>query len=243
VSEPAADALQVEHVAKRFGAVVALRDVSLRLKQGEVLALVGDNGAGKSTLIKILTGFQQPDQGRILVDGNEVRLRSVSHARSLGIDTVYQDLALVPGLSVFHNMFLNRELTHGIGPLRWLDNGEMRKRARQYLDNIGIGTLRSVDSEVALLSGGQRQAIALAVKYKAKIVYDASRRAGMDPPVCSHRLRHALATNMLAAGVRLPDIGQVLRHRDLATTAVYAKVDHTALRELAIAWPQTAVSS
>jgi len=83
----------------------------------------------------------------------------------------------------------------------------------------------------------------LASQSVSKIVYDASRRAGMDPPVCSHRLRHALATNMLAAGVRLPDIGQVLRHRDLATTAVYAKVDHTALRELAIAWPQTAVSS
>lgn len=83
----------------------------------------------------------------------------------------------------------------------------------------------------------------LASQSVSKIVYDASRRAGMDPPVCSHRLRHALATDMLAAGVRLPDIGQVLRHRDLATTAVYAKVDHTALRELAIAWPQTAVLS
>lgn len=84
---------------------------------------------------------------------------------------------------------------------------------------------------------------ALAPQSVSKIVYDASRRAGVDPPVCSHRLRHALATDMLAAGVRLPDIGQVLRHRDLATTAIYAKVDHEALRELAVAWPQTAVSS
>lgn len=83
----------------------------------------------------------------------------------------------------------------------------------------------------------------LAPQSVSKIVYDASRRAGMDPPVCSHRLRHALATDMLAAGVRLPDIGQVLRHRDLATTAIYAKVDHGALRELAVAWPQAAVSS
>lgn len=83
---------------------------------------------------------------------------------------------------------------------------------------------------------------ALAPQSVSKIVYDASRRAGLDPPVCSHRLRHALATNMLAAGVRLPDIGQVLRHRDLATTAIYAKVDHDALRELAIDWPQTATS-
>lgn len=84
---------------------------------------------------------------------------------------------------------------------------------------------------------------ALAPQSVSKIVYDASRRAGIDPPVCSHRLRHALATEMLAAGVRLPDIGQVLRHRDLATTAVYAKVDHDALRELAVAWPHTAVPS
>jgi simple sugar transport system ATP-binding protein len=187
VSEPAADALQVEHVAKRFGAVVALRDVSLRLKKGDVLALVGDNGAGKSTLIKILTGFQRPDSGRILVDGNEVRLRSVSHARSLGIDTVYQDLALVPGLSVFHNMFLNRELTRGIGPLRWLDNREMRKRARQYLDNIGIGTLRSVDSEVALLSGGQRQAIAL-----ARSAYSGAKILLLDEPLAAMGAREGM---------------------------------------------------
>lgn len=84
---------------------------------------------------------------------------------------------------------------------------------------------------------------ALAPQSVSKIVYDASRRAGIDPPVCSHRLRHALATDMLAAGVRLPDIGQVLRHRDLATTATYAKVDHDSLRELAVDWPRTAVVS
>ena len=158
----APDAIRAEHVAKRYGAVVALRDVSMHLKRGEVLGLVGDNGAGKSTLIKILTGYLRPDGGSIFVHGEEVHLRSVDHARSLGIDTVYQDLALVPGLSVYHNMFLKRELVRGFGPLHWLDNREMRKRSRRYLDDIGIGTLRSVESEVALLSGGQRQAIALA---------------------------------------------------------------------------------
>jgi simple sugar transport system ATP-binding protein len=181
------DALRVEHIAKRFGAVVALRDVSIHVKQGQVLALVGDNGAGKSTLIKILTGFQRPDSGRIMVDGEEVRLRSVSHARSLGIDTVYQDLALVPGLSVYHNMFLKRELTHGIGPVRWLDNREMRKRARQYLDNIGIGTLRSVDSEVALLSGGQRQAIAL-----ARSAYSGAKILLLDEPLAAMGAREGM---------------------------------------------------
>jgi simple sugar transport system ATP-binding protein len=156
------DAIRVEHVSKSFGVVTALVDVSIRLAKGEVLGLVGDNGAGKSTLIKILTGFIRPDQGQIFVNGEEVVIRSVDHARSLGIDTVYQDLALVPSLSVAHNMFLKREITTGLGPIRWLNNREMRKRARTYIEDIGIGTLRSVNSEVAMLSGGQRQAIAIA---------------------------------------------------------------------------------
>jgi simple sugar transport system ATP-binding protein len=162
VSTNGGEALRVENVAKSFGAVTALVDVSLRLGQGAVVGLIGDNGAGKSTLVKILSGFQRPDHGRIFVNGKEESIRSVDHARSLGIDTVYQDLALVPSLSVAHNMFLKRELTNGIGPLRWLNNREMRKRARTYIEDIGIGTLRSVNSEVAMLSGGQRQAIAIA---------------------------------------------------------------------------------
>ena len=160
VTQP--DAIRVENISKSFGVVTALVDISIHLAKGEVLGLVGDNGAGKSTLIKILTGFMRPDAGTIFVNGEEVVIRSVDHARSLGIDTVYQDLALVPSLSVAHNMFLKRELTHGIGPIRWLDNHEMRKRARKYIEDIGIGTLRSVNSEVAMLSGGQRQAIAIA---------------------------------------------------------------------------------
>ena len=128
------DAIRVEHVSKSFGVVTALIDVSLHLAKGEVLGLVGDNGAGKSMLIKILTGFMRPDSGTIFINGEEVVIRSVDHARSLGIDTVYQDLALVPSLSVAHNMFLKREITHGIGPIRWLDNREMRKRARTYIE-------------------------------------------------------------------------------------------------------------
>jgi simple sugar transport system ATP-binding protein len=144
-TEPvAADAIRVEHLGKSFGAVTALVDLSMRLTQGECLGLIGDNGAGKSTLIKILSGFHRPDRGTISVNGEETSIRSVDHARSLGIDTVYQDLALVPTLSVAHNMFLNRELTRGIGPLRMLNNGEMRRRARKYLEDIGIRTLRSV---------------------------------------------------------------------------------------------------
>jgi simple sugar transport system ATP-binding protein len=157
-----AEALRVEHIAKSFGAVTALIDVSMHLARGEVLGLIGDNGAGKSTLIKILTGYIKPDRGAIYVGGEAVALRSVDHARALGIDTVYQDLALVPTLSVAHNMFLKREVVRGWGPFKMLDNREMRKRSRQSIQDIGIGTLRSVSQEVAMLSGGQRQAIAIA---------------------------------------------------------------------------------
>jgi simple sugar transport system ATP-binding protein len=154
---PAADVLRVEGVAKRFGALTALRDVNLRLGRGEVLGLIGDNGAGKSTLIKILCGFHGPDAGRIFVNDTEVTLRSVDHARSLGIDTVYQDLALVNELSVYHNMFLNRE--HRIGPL--LNNRLMRRLATEHLASMGVD-IPDVGVEVAKLSGGQRQAIAVA---------------------------------------------------------------------------------
>src|SRR5580704_13615426 len=152
------DILRVEHISKRYGAVTALVDVSLRLERGEVLALVGDNGAGKSTLLKIICGFQPPTSGRILLNGEEVTFTSVKQARSLGIDIVYQDLALVNQLTVYQNMFLNRE------PVRWplLRNKIMRKEAREHLDSMGIKTLKSVDLEVASLSGGQRQAIAVA---------------------------------------------------------------------------------
>jgi simple sugar transport system ATP-binding protein len=155
------DAIRVENISKSFGVVQALEDVSLHVRRGEVLGLIGDNGAGKSTLVKILTGFHKPDAGKIFVHGEEVQLRSVTHARSLGIDTVFQDLALVPGMTVYHNMFLNREVTRGIGPLRFLSNSVMKKRSRQYLDDIGV-RVPSIAAEVARMSGGQRQAIAIA---------------------------------------------------------------------------------
>jgi len=172
---PGGDALRVEHISKRFGPVTALKDINLRLGKGEVLALLGDNGAGKSTLLKILCGFQLPDTGRILLDGEEVALKSVDHARSLGIDAVYQDLALINELTVYHNMFLNRER------VRWplLNNRAMRKLAREHLDDMGVG-IKSVDVEVAKLSGGQRQAIAV-----ARSVYSDAKVLLLDEPLAA----------------------------------------------------------
>src|SRR3984893_15675815 len=119
------DVLRVEHIAKRFGPVTALQDVSLHLKKGEVLGLLGDNGAGKSTLIKIISGFQKPDAGRMFLQGQPYEPRSVDDARAKGIDTVYQDLALIDELSVYHNMFLRRERV--MRPLPLLDNRRMKR--------------------------------------------------------------------------------------------------------------------
>ena len=154
------DALRAEDIVKRFGTLTALDGVSMHVGAGEILGILGDNGAGKSTLMKILTGFQPQTGGRLFVFGEEVALRSVDHARSLGIECVYQDLALVNGLSVYHNMFLNRERLRRFPP-RMLDNGAMRRRAREVLEDIGVH-VPSVDVEVERLSGGQRQAIAVA---------------------------------------------------------------------------------
>ncbi len=151
------EVLRVEHIAKSYGVVTALTDVNMRLARGEVLGLIGDNGAGKSTLLKILCGFQPPTSGAIFLDGQEIVLKSVDHARSLGIDAVYQDLALVNQLAVFQNMFLNREV------VRWplVRNRVMRREAREHLDEMGVH-IPSVNVPVAKLSGGQRQAIAVA---------------------------------------------------------------------------------
>jgi simple sugar transport system ATP-binding protein len=153
------DVLRVEHIAKRFGPVTALRDVNLHLRKGEVLGLLGDNGAGKSTLIKIICGFQKQDSGQMFLHGEPYLPKSVDDARAKGIDTVYQDLALIDELSVYHNLFLRRETVHH--PIPFLANREMKREARTALDEIGIHIPR-IDVSVARLSGGQRQAIAVA---------------------------------------------------------------------------------
>jgi ABC-type sugar transport system ATPase subunit len=175
------DALRVEHISKRFGAVTALVDLSLHLAKGEVLGLLGDNGAGKSTLLKILCGFQAPDSGRIVLNGQEVAFKSVHHARELGVDVVYQDLALIDQLSVYHNMFLNREPMRGV----LLNNRAMRRMTRQRLDDIGIG-LKTIDAPVARLSGGQRQAIAV-----ARAVYSDAKVLLLDEPLAAMGAKEA----------------------------------------------------
>jgi len=193
------DVLRLEHVAKRFGPVVALRDINLHLRKGEVLGLLGDNGAGKSTLMKIICGFQKPDDGSMSLRGEPYEPRSVDQARKLGIDAVYQDLALVDELSVFHNMFLNREPIRR--PLPFLDNRTMRRQARTALDDIGVNIPR-LNVPVARLSGGQRQAIAVArtVNSEADILL-------LDEPLAAMGAKEgALILDLIA---RVKDEGRV----------------------------------
>jgi len=177
-------ALEVRGVTKRFGALVVLRGVDLALRQGEVLGLVGDNGAGKSTLVKILCGFHQQDDGDVLVGGERVRFRSVTDARSHGIETVYQDLALIPQLPVYQNLFLGHELTR-MGPLRFLDKQSMRKLSREYLDDIHV-RVPNIDAEAEQLSGGQRQAVAV-----ARAVRAAPRILLLDEPLAAMGARES----------------------------------------------------
>ena len=178
------EALRAEGIVKRFGAVTALQGVSLHLEQGEILGILGDNGAGKSTLMKILTGYQSATEGRLFVGGTEVTLQSVDHARSLGIECVYQDLALANSLSVYHNLFLNREILYP-GPFRLLNNREMRRQAEVLLESIGVH-IQSVSLPVERLSGGQRQAIAVAraVNSKARVLL-------LDEPLAAMGAREA----------------------------------------------------
>jgi ABC-type sugar transport system ATPase subunit len=195
------DILRVENISKRYGAVTALTDVSLRLERGEVLGLIGDNGAGKSTLIKIICGFQQPTSGRILLNGEEVSFSSVTQARAAGVDVVYQDLALVNQLTVFHNMFLNRE------PVRWplLRNKIMRREAQKHLDSMGIKSLSSVDVEVASLSGGQRQAIAV-----ARSVFSDAKVLLLDEPLAAMGVKEGAMILDLVRGVKERGISVII---------------------------------
>jgi simple sugar transport system ATP-binding protein len=175
--------LEMNHISKSFGAVTALVDVSIKLRKGEVLALVGDNGAGKSTLIKILSGFHQPDSGMIVYQGKEVHFASPREARAHGIETVYQDLALINHLSVYHNMFVGREHHKRILGLNLLDNRKMRSLAKTYLDTLGI-EIPSVNSTVDMLSGGQRQSVAV-----ARSIYSSPTILVLDEPLAALGVR------------------------------------------------------
>jgi len=178
MTEPLLDA---RGIVKSFGRVRALRGADFSVYPGEVVALIGDNGAGKSTLVKTLSGVHPPDAGTISFEGKEVHLHSPEDARVLGIETVYQDLALAPDLESSANLFLGREQMRGglLGKLGFYDNAAMRKRTKEAFTTLGVG-VQDVEAPVANFSGGQRQgvAVARAVTWASKVVF-------MDEPTAA----------------------------------------------------------
>jgi simple sugar transport system ATP-binding protein len=160
--------LKLEGVAKNFGRVQALRGVDLEIRTGEIIGLCGDNGAGKSTLIKVISGYHAADQGHMYWEGKPIRMTSPHDARGLGIETVYQEQALAPHLSVARNIFMGREPTTALG---LMDQKRMADDSMAALASLGL-KLRSPDTLVATLSGGQRQGVAIArvIHFKAKLV-------------------------------------------------------------------------
>jgi len=164
IKASAAVVLEARGLRKAYGSVIALDGTDFEVRSGEILAVIGDNGAGKSSLIKVLSGAVVPDAGELWLDGQRVTFRSPADARTAGIETVYQELAVAPALTIAENLFLGRELRRG-GPLghwlRWLDRPRMEREAGAQLDALGI-SVRSLTQAVETLSGGQRQGIAVA---------------------------------------------------------------------------------
>ncbi|HEY3672779.1 MAG TPA: ATP-binding cassette domain-containing protein [Acidimicrobiia bacterium] len=188
--------LELRGLEKRFGPVRALRGVNLEVPAAQVTALVGDNGAGKSVLIRTVSGIHAPDGGEILWEGQTQRIRTPREASALGIETVYQDLALADNLDIVQNMFLGRERTR----FRLLDEENMERAAGETLATLGVTTVRSVRQPVASLSGGQRQAVAI-----AKAVLWNSRLVIMDEPTAA--LGVAQTRMVLELARRLTDHG------------------------------------
>ena len=211
MTTPQTDAVQTDapliearNITKFFGSVIALYDVSLSVKRGEVLCLLGDNGAGKSTLIKTLSGVHPPDAGQLLVDGVEVHFTSPRDALQAGIATVYQDLAMIPLMSISRNFFLGSEPMKGWGPFRTFDLAEADRITRQGLTRMGID-LRDTAQPVGTLSGGERQSVAIAraIHFGAKVVI-------LDEPTSALGVKEAAVVLRFILQARDEGIGVIL---------------------------------
>ncbi|WP_078960419.1 ATP-binding cassette domain-containing protein [Streptomyces sp. NRRL WC-3618] len=222
--------VEITGLRKSFGAVHALRGVDLTLAVGEVTALLGDNGAGKSTLVRCLTGVHPPDDGQIRFRGEPIYLGSPDDARQLGIETVYQTLGLIEDLSVWQNLYLNRELTSGFGPFRVLDKKSMISDSREILSRLDVN-VPNVRATVRRMSGGQRQSIAIAraANWGKTLVI-------MDEPTAALGVRETAAVEALIRRLRdaavtvlliSHDMGQVAR---VADTAYVLRRGQTAAR-------------
>jgi simple sugar transport system ATP-binding protein len=203
--------IEARDVSKYFGSVIALKDISMKVEDGQVMCLLGDNGAGKSTLIKILSGVYRPDEGALLVDDGEVSFGSPRDALEAGIGTVYQDLATIPLLSVSRNFFLGKEPVRSVGPLRVFNTGAADSVTREEMHRIGID-IRDPSQPVGTLSGGERQSLAI-----ARAVYFGAKVLILDEPTS--------ALGVKEAGTVLRYIVQA-RERGLAVIFISHNVHH-----------------
>lgn len=209
--------VEVKDAWKSFGEVVALRGASVWADRGELTAIVGDNGAGKSTLIKCISGIHSPDQGTIEIAGQVANYSGPEEARHRGIETVYQDLALIDELAVYQNVFLDRELTWGVGPIRLLARRKMQEKTRDLFDELNV-SVPSIAGRVRGLSGGQRQAVAIArgVMWGSELVI-------MDEPTAALGVRETakverMITDLVGRGIGIiiisHNLEQVMRLSD-----------------------------
>jgi simple sugar transport system ATP-binding protein len=236
--------IEARAVSKFFGTVVALADVSITVRAGEVVCLLGDNGAGKSTLIKILSGLERPDEGTMLVDGEPVLFTSPRDAFARGIATVYQDLAVLPQMSISRNFMLGMEPIRKVGPLRFFDERKAGEIAREELAKIGI-TVNHLGQKVGTMSGGERQSLAI-----ARAEYRGARLLILDEPTSALGvneaaivLRHVIRARARGLGVvfithnvhhALPigDRFVILSRGRIAGTYPRAEMDEGALNKL-----------
>jgi simple sugar transport system ATP-binding protein len=196
--------LELQHVSKRFGSVIALSDISMQVRSGEVCCLLGDNGAGKSTLIKILSGVHRPDDGEVLLDGSPVRFSSPRDALDRGIATVYQDLATVPLMSIMRNFFMGREPVVGWGPLRRFNKKFAEAATREEMATIGIA-IRDPHQAVGTLSGGERQCVAI-----ARAIYFGARVLILDEPTSALGVKQASTVLRYVAQARADGLAVIL---------------------------------
>ena len=197
--------IEVQNLSKHFGTVVALADVSMRVYAGEVHCLLGDNGAGKSTLIKTLSGVHKPSAGRILLEGQPVEFDSPRDALDRGIATVYQDLAMIPLMSITRNFFMGRErvITKGRGPFACLDMQRANAIVRQEMARIGID-VRDPTQAVGTLSGGERQCVAI-----ARAIYFGAKLLILDEPTSALGVKQASVVLLYVAQARLHNLGVI----------------------------------
>ena len=203
--------LACKGLSKRFGGVHALEGVSFELRPGEVLALAGDNGAGKSTLIKAISGVHQPDEGEIRYKGEPITFRNPRHARELGIETIYQDLALADNLDVGANVFLGREPTTRFFGLERIDRPKMRAAAHEVLETLDIDIpKRKLREPVRNLSGGQRQAVAIgrAIYWNAELLI-------MDEPTAALGVPEQRKVKELIHRLKAKDVAIVFINHNL----------------------------